>query len=60
VLTTSFGADADATVWELVAARAGIELRDRCQCVTLRVNGSHRIGRNGVDVWLALDFAADR
>ena len=59
-LTTSVAADADATARELVAARAGIELRDRCNCVTLRVNGSHRIGRSGVDVWVALDFAADR
>ncbi len=59
-LTTSFGADADATARELVAARGGIELRDRCNCVTLRANGSHRIGRSGVDVWIALDFAADR
>jgi hypothetical protein len=58
--TTSIGADADATTQELVAARAGIELRDRCRCVTLRANGSHRIGREGVDVWIALDFAADR
>ncbi|MBX3210285.1 MAG: hypothetical protein KF764_34960 [Labilithrix sp.] len=59
-LTTSLGVDADATTQELVGARAGVELRDRCSCVTLRVNGSHRIGRDGVDVWVALDFAADR
>jgi hypothetical protein len=54
------GADVDATHRELVGARGGIALRDRCGCVTLRVNGSHRIGRPGVDVWVALDFAADR
>jgi hypothetical protein len=59
-LTTSVGVDADATNRELVAARAGFELRDRCNCITLRANGSHRIGRDGVDVWIALDFAADR
>ena len=58
VVTTSFGADGDATHRELVAARAGVELRDRCGCLTLRVMGSHRIGRDGVDVWLALDFAS--
>lgn len=58
--TTSLGADGDATRRELVAARAGIELRDRCGCLTLRVMGAHRLGRDGVDVWLALDFAADR
>jgi hypothetical protein len=60
LLTTSLGADGDATNRELVAARAGIELRDRCQCVTLRANAAHRIGRSGVDVWLAFDFASNR
>ena len=60
LVTTSVGADADATHRALVAARAGIELRDRCGCLTLRVMGSHRLGRDGVDVWLALDFASDR
>jgi hypothetical protein len=59
-VTTSVGADGDATHRELVAARAGLELRDRCGCLTLRVLGAHRLGREGVDVWLALDFAADR
>lgn len=59
-ITTSLGADGDATNQELVAARTGVELRDRCNCLTLRANASHRIGRDGVDVWLALDFAADR
>lgn len=59
-LTTSVGADGDAGARELVAARGGIEVRDRCGCLTFRVNGSHRIGRPGVDVWLAIDFAADR
>ena len=59
-VTTSVGADGDLTRRELVAARAGVELRDRCGCLTLRVMGAHRLGREGVDVWLALDFAADR
>lgn len=58
-VTTSFGADGDATHRELVAARAGVELRDKCGCLTLRVMGAHRVGREGVDVWLALDFASD-
>ncbi len=56
VVTTSGGADVDVPAGELVAARAGLELRDRCGCITLRANGAHRIGRDGVDVWLALDF----
>jgi hypothetical protein len=59
-VTTSVGADGDLTRRELVAARAGLELRDRCGCVTLRLMGAHRLGREGVDVWVALDFAADR
>ncbi len=60
VVTTSVGADGDGTHRELVAARAAVELRDRCGCLTLRVFGSHRVGRDGVDLWLAIDFAADR
>jgi hypothetical protein len=59
-LTTSGGVDLDATNRELVAARGGFELRDRCKCLTLRADAAHRIGRSGVDVWVALDFAADR
>lgn len=59
-VTTSAGLDYDATNRELVGARGGIEVHDRCGCLTLRVNGSHRIGRPGVDVWVALDFAANR
>jgi hypothetical protein len=55
-VTTTAGADVDASGRELVAARGGVEIRDRCRCLTLRVNGSHRIGRSGVDVWVALDF----
>lgn len=59
-VTTSAGVDVDATARQLVAARAGLELRDRCKCLTVRVNGAHRIGRDGVDVWVALDFATGR
>lgn len=59
-VTTTLGGDADAKEQEIVGARVGLELRDRCGCITLRSYGSHRLGRNGVDVWLALDFAADR
>lgn len=59
-LVTSAGADGDATAGELVAVRGGLEIRDRCGCLTFRANGSHRIGRPGVDVWVAIDFAADR
>jgi hypothetical protein len=59
-VTTSVGADGDANAKELVAIRGGLDLRDRCGCVTLHANGAHRIGREGVDIWLTLDFAPDR
>jgi hypothetical protein len=61
-ITTSVGADGDANARELVAIRGGLDLKDRCGCVTLHANGSHRVGREGVDVWITLDFApnADR
>jgi hypothetical protein len=57
-ITTSVGADFDATNREFIAMRAGVDLRDKCGCLTLRSNVSHRLGREGVDVWVALDFAA--
>ncbi|MCL2725059.1 MAG: hypothetical protein FWD69_11545 [Polyangiaceae bacterium] len=60
LLTTSAAADADATHGEIVDVRGGIELRDRCRCITLRAMAAHRIGRNGVDVWMALDFATTK
>ena len=56
-VTTSVGADGDANAKELVAIRGGLDLKDRCGCVTLHATGSHRIGREGVDVWITLDFA---
>lgn len=56
-ITTSIGADGDASARELVAFRGGFDLRDRCGCVTLHANGAHRIGREGVDIWVTLDFA---
>lgn len=60
VLTTSAGADVDASDATLVAARGGIELRDRCGCVTLRALGARRIGRGGFDAWLAIDIGTSR
>ena len=56
-ITTRVGADGDANAKELVAIRGGLDLKDRCGCVTLHANGSHRVGREGVDVWITLDFA---
>jgi hypothetical protein len=59
-LTTSVGADGDLSVWELVAARTSLELRDRCGCLAVRATAAHRLGREGVDVWFAIDLAPDR
>lgn len=55
-LTTRAGADFDAVSKTLLGARASIDLRDGCGCVTLRLFGSQRLGRDGVDVWLALEL----
>ncbi len=58
-VTTTAGADADVTDMEnptVLAARGGLELHDGCGCLVLRLNGAHRIGRPGVDVWLNLDI----
>lgn len=54
------GADGDATAIELLDVVAGIELRDRCGCLGLRVTGSHRLGREGVDVWATIDVVPPR
>ena len=59
-LATTGGADGDLTAQLLVAARAGLELRDRCGCLVVRANGAHRIGRDGVDVWVTIDLASSR
>ena len=56
-LSTSAGGDVDLTSQLLVAARGGIELRDKCQCLAIRLAGAHRVGREGIDVWLSLDLA---
>jgi hypothetical protein len=50
------GADIDASARELLGARAGIELRDKCDCIAFRAQGSQRQGREGVDAWLEIDF----
>ncbi|MGO8994281.1 MAG: hypothetical protein ACLQVI_13210 [Polyangiaceae bacterium] len=56
-LTTTGGADVDLTAQMLVAARGGIELRDHCGCLRVRANAAHRLGREGVDVWVTVDLA---
>ncbi len=55
-ITTRGGADVDFEVREIVAAVAALELHDPCNCVVVRATASHRIGRGGVDAWLAVDL----
>jgi hypothetical protein len=54
------GADVDLGAPALVAALAGVEVHDPCNCLVARLNGAHRIGRGGVDVWLSIDLPLAR
>ncbi len=54
---TRAGADADLSARLLTAARASIEIRDRCECIAVRASGGHRLGRPGTDVWVTIDLA---
>ena len=56
-IVTRSGVDADLDEPRLLGARGSIELRDRCECIVVRVTGSHRLGRDGVDVWMTIDLA---
>lgn len=56
-VVTSGGADADASRPELLYATGTLELRDGCGCLVLRATGAHRLGREGVDVWVTVDLA---
>jgi hypothetical protein len=58
LVTTRAGADVDLEARELVAALGALELHDACRCVVARVAAAHRIGRDGVDVWLSMDLAS--
>jgi hypothetical protein len=58
-VTTRAGADADfdpGRTLRLVAAVGALELHDPCNCVVVRATAAHRIGRDGVDVWLTVDL----
>ncbi|MFO0680249.1 MAG: hypothetical protein U0169_27245 [Polyangiaceae bacterium] len=56
-VTVRGGADVDASAVRLLGARGGVEFKDRCGCLVIRTMASHRIGRDGVDVWVAMDIA---
>ena len=55
-VTTRGGADVDLTAGDLVAAVASLELHDPCGCVVVRATAAHRIGRDGIDAWIAVDL----
>jgi hypothetical protein len=59
-ITARGGADADLDASQLVAAVASLELHDPCNCVVVRATVAHRIGRDGVDAWLAVDLPTNR
>ena len=50
------GADVDFDTRRIVAAQGAFELHDPCNCVVLRASAAHRIGRDGVDVWLSVEL----
>ena len=54
--STRGGVDVDLSSPALTGAVGTVELRDKCGCFRLRINGAHRIGRDGVDVWATLDL----
>lgn len=55
-VTTRAGADYDLDARQLVAALGALELHDPCGCVVVRATAAHRIGRDGVDVWVTVDL----
>ncbi len=58
-LSATAGAEGDLVASALLGAFGGLELRDPCRCVVVRAHGAHRLGREGIDVWLSLDIVTD-
>jgi hypothetical protein len=50
------GADYDVEQRTILVMRGAVELRDRCKCIALQLYGQERLGRNGVDVGVLVDF----
>ena len=50
------GADFDVNQRTLLSARGGLDWEDTCRCFVVRTLASRRLGREGVDVWLTLEF----
>jgi hypothetical protein len=58
-VTVRSGVDLDVDARRLVAALGALELHDPCNCVVVRATAAHRIGRDGVDIWLSVDLPSD-
>jgi hypothetical protein len=56
-VTARAGADVDLGSGELVAALGALEIHDPCNCVVVRATAAHRIGREGIDAWVAVDLS---
>lgn len=59
-LSTRGGGWVDVEKRTLLAASFAIDFHDPCGCMHLRLSGSRRIGREGVDVWLTVDLMTER
>jgi hypothetical protein len=63
-VTARGGADIDFSANEpgqpaqLVAAAGSLEVHDPCNCVVVRASAAHRVGRDGVDIWVSVDLNA--
>jgi hypothetical protein len=55
-ITARAGADFDFDSRALIAALGALELHDPCNCVVVRATAAHRIGRDGIDLWLSVDL----
>jgi hypothetical protein len=58
-VTARTGVDIDVDARRLVAALGALELHDPCNCVVVRATAAHRIGREGIDLWLSVDLPSD-
>jgi len=55
-LATAAGLDYDATARELLGVRGTLAYRHRCGCLAVLTWVGHRVGRDGVDAWAAVDL----
>jgi len=55
-ITARAGADLDIDAREIVAAIGALDFHDPCNCVVVRASVARRIGRGGVDAWLAIEL----